>query len=493
MEEEHKSYNSIFKASAIFGGVQIFQVFIQILRAKIVAVLLGPAGVGILGLFNVTVGFIGSITNFGLGTSAIKEIAVANEKDQENKISETLYVLKKLVWFTGLLGMIISIGFSPLLSQLTFGNYDYTYAFVWLSISLFFNQLTSGKLVVLQGLRKIKLLAKANLLGSVFGLIIVFPLFYFYKDNGIVASIIVYSVTLYFFAWYFARTIPVQYIHLSTNEIFIKGKVMLTMGFVLGISGLITILSNYLTSLFIVHFGNIEQLGLYNAGIAITTNYTGLIFAAIATDYHPRLSALANNNLVKQAVNQQAEIALIILTPLILVFLVFGDFLIQLLYSKDFLSVKPMISWILLGTFFKLFSWAISFTFVARGKVKLFFWNELFANIYVLIFSFIGYYFFGLIGLGFAFLVSFVIYSVQVYVLAKKTFDFSYETLFIKSFLIQFGIASVCYFGILKLQSIYGYLLGILLILFSFFYSLKELNKKINLRTLIKRNDVKFY
>jgi len=324
-------------------------------------------------------------------------------------------------------------------------------------------------------------------------LIIVFPLFYFYGSNGIVASIIVYSVTLYFFAWYFARTIPVQYIHLSTNEVFTKGKVMLTMGFVLGISGLITVLSNYLTSLFIVNFGNIEQLGLYNAGIAITTNYTGLIFAAIATDYHPRLSALANNNLVKQAVNQQAEIALIILTPLILVFLVFGDFLIQLLYSKDFLSVKPMISWILLGTFFKLFSWAISFTFVARGKVKLFFWNELFANIYVLIFSFIGYYFFGLIGLGFAFLVSFVIYSVQVYVLAKKTFDFSYETLFIKTFLIQFSIACVCYFGILKLQPKYGYLLGSLLILFSFFYSLKELNKKINLKVLIKRNDVKIY
>jgi O-antigen/teichoic acid export membrane protein len=486
MEEERKSYNSIFKASAIFGGVQIFQVFIQIIRAKIVALLLGPAGVGVFGLFNVTVSFVSSITNFGLGTSAIKEIAVANEQNKENKISETLYVLKKLVWFTGLLGMIISIIFSPLLSQLTFGNFDYTYTFVWLSISLLFNQLTTGKLVILQGLRKVKILAKANLLGSVFGLIIVFPLFYFFRIDGIATSIIVYSITLYFFAWYFTRTIPLQYIQINNNEVFRKGKVMLTMGFILGISGLITALSNYLTSLFIVNFGSIEQLGFYNAGIAITTNYTGLIFAAIATDYHPRLSALENDTLVKQAVNQQAEIALIILTPLILIFLVFGDFFIQILYSNDFLSIKPMICWILLGTFFKLFSWAISFTFVARGKIKLFFWNELVANIYVLIFSLIGYYYFGLIGLGFAFLVSFVIYSVQVYILARKNFEFSYESLFIKNFIIQFTISCFCYLVTMKLQPKYAYLLGMLFILFSFFYSIKELNKKINLKELIK-------
>jgi O-antigen/teichoic acid export membrane protein len=487
MQEEHKSYKSIFKASAIFGGVQIFQVFIQILRAKIVAVLLGTAGIGILGLFNVTIGFIGSFTNFGLGTSAIKEIAVANEQDQKHKTSELLYVLNRLVWFTGLLGMMISIVFSPLLSQMTFGSYDYTIAFIWLSISLLLNQLTSGKLVILQGFRKLKVLAKANLLGSTFGLIIVFPLFYFFGSDGIVASIIVYSITLYFFAWYFTRTIPLQYMSMSANEVFIKGKVMLAMGFVLGISGLVTVFSNYLISLFIANMGSIEQLGLYNAGIAITTNYTGLIFAAIATDYHPRLSALANNDLVKQAVNQQAEIALIILTPLILIFLVFGDFLIKLLYSKDFISIKPMISWILLGTFFKLFSWAISFTFVARGKVKLFFWNELVANIYVLIFSLIGFYFFGLIGLGFAFLVSFVIYSIQVYVLAKKAFNFSYEKLFIKNFLTQFGFACLTYFATLKLEKGYVFLFGTILILFSIFYSIKELDKKINLKALIKK------
>jgi O-antigen/teichoic acid export membrane protein len=486
--EEQKSYNSILKASAIFGGVQIFQVFIQLLRSKILALLLGPSGVGVIGLLNTTIALIGSITNFGLSTSAIKEIAVANELGERNKITETLNILKKLVWFTGFLGMTISISFSSLLSKWTFGNYDYTYAFVWLSISLLINQLAIGRLVILQGLRKVKVLAKANLFGSFFGLLIVFPLFYFFRKDGIVASIIVYSFVTYFFAWFFSKNISIPQIHLNIKEVFVKGKTMLILGFVLGISSLITVLSNYLTSLFIVKFGNIEQLGLYSAGIAITTNYTGLIFSAIATDYHPRLSALANNDLVKKAVNQQAEIALIILTPLILIFLVYSDFLITLLYSKDFLMIKPMIGFIFLGIFFKIFSWAISFSFVARGKVKLFFWNELIANIYILFSSIMGYFYFGLVGLGYAFLLSFILYSLQVYVLANKTLNFCYETVFLRSFILQVSIACISFFVSITLRKEYSYLIGSILILFSFIHSIKELNKKIEIKKYLKLN-----
>ncbi len=488
MEDENKSFKSIFKATFIFGGTQIFQIFIQILRSKIVALLLGPTGIGIISLLNVTVNLIGSLTNFGLQTIGVQEIAEANSEYQGKSISETYILIKKLVWFTGILGMVISIGFSPLLSKITFGNYQYTYAFVWLSISLLFNQLTIGKLVILQGLRKLKLLAKANLFGSLSGLIIAFPLFYFFNKDGIVFSIISYSILTYFFAWYFTRTISFKHVNISNHNIFLKGKKILSLGFILGISGLVTLITNYLFSIFITKFGDFEQLGFYSAGIAITTNYTGLLFSAIAIDYHPRLASLTDNSLVKRVVNQQAEIGLIILTPLILTFIVFGDFFIKLLYSKSFLEIKPMICWILLGTFFKLFSWSISFTFVARGMVKLFFWNELAANIYVLFFSCFGFYFYGLNGIGVAFLISFLVYSVQVYFLARKQFNFSYDISFIKGFVFQFGMACIAYFGLERIESKYSYILGAFFIITSLLYSLWELDKKIQLKSFFKLN-----
>ena len=77
MTQERKSYTQIVKATSIFGGVQVFNIIIQILRSKIIAVLLGPEGMGIIGLLKTTIDFIGKLSNFGLGTSAVKNISEA--------------------------------------------------------------------------------------------------------------------------------------------------------------------------------------------------------------------------------------------------------------------------------------------------------------------------------------------------------------------------------------------------------------------------------
>ncbi len=75
------------KATALFGGVQIFNIFIQIIRSKVVATLLGPAGMGIMGLLNSTIDIIGKSTNFGLGLSAVKNIAAANSTKNKEQFS----------------------------------------------------------------------------------------------------------------------------------------------------------------------------------------------------------------------------------------------------------------------------------------------------------------------------------------------------------------------------------------------------------------------
>ena len=71
MSEEKASYRQIMKATSIFGGVQVINIIISIVRSKFVAVLLGPGGMGIYGLFISTTGLIEKITNLGLSTSAV--------------------------------------------------------------------------------------------------------------------------------------------------------------------------------------------------------------------------------------------------------------------------------------------------------------------------------------------------------------------------------------------------------------------------------------
>ena len=354
MTEQQSSYRQIMKATSIFGGVQVFNIIISIIRSKFVAVLLGPAGMGIMGLLTSTTGIISSLTNFGLGTSAVKDIAAAFGTNDEKRIGLIITTFRRLVWITGLLGLFTTAIFSPWLSQLTFGNKDYTLAFVWISATLLFNQLSSGQLVVLQGLRKLNYLAKANLSGSFIGLFITLPLYYFLGLDGIVPGIIGTSILSLLMSWYFSRKVKIERAVLNRSQTFAEGKNMLKMGFMISLSGLLTVGASYIVRIFISRTDGVEQVGLYNAGFAIINTYVSLIFNAMATDYYPRLSAVANDNKrCKQTINQQAEIAILILAPIMIAFLVFIKWVIILLYSKQFIPVNSMIQLISLGMFCK--------------------------------------------------------------------------------------------------------------------------------------------
>lgn len=486
MSEQQSSYRQIMKATSLFGGVQVFQIIIQIIRSKFIAVLLGPAGMGIVGLLTSTLGLIGGLTNFGLGTSAVKNIAEANGTGNDTRIATVVTVMRRLVWITGLLGAVITIILSPWLSQLTFGNKNYTLAFVWISITLLFNQLSSGQMVLLQGMRKLQYLAKANLFGSLLGLIITVPLYYKFGIDGIVPVIIIASITTMLFSWYFSRNIDIEPVKVSKVRTVAVGKDMLKMGFMISLSGLIALGASYLIRIFISRHGGVADVGLFNAGFTIINTYVGLIFTAMGTDYYPRLSAVAHSNkLCKETINQQAEIALLILAPILIVFLVFINWVVLLLYSTKFIAVNGMIYWAALGMFFKAASWAIAFIFLAKSASKLFFLSELIANIYVLILNLIGYYYWGLTGLGLSFLVGYLIYLMQVYVIAKVKFDFSYDRSFINIFVLQFILALCSFIAVKILKQPYPFIIGSVLILISVCYSYNELNKRIQITSII--------
>lgn len=487
MSKQQTSYRQIMKATSLFGGVQVFQIIISIIRSKFVAVLLGPAGMGVVGLLTSTTGFVSALTNFGLGTSAVKNISESNATQNEHRIATVITVMRRMVWITGLLGAAITLVLSSWLSQVTFGNKDYTIAFLWISITLLLNQLSSGQMVLLQGLRKLKNLAKANLFGSIVGLFITVPLYFKFGLNGIVPVIILTSVTTLFFSWYFARKVKIKSVEVSKDLTIKEGKEMLVMGFAISLSGLATVASAYLLRIYISRTGNVADVGLYTAGFTIIGTYVGMIFTAMGTDYYPRLSAVAHDNeLCKQSMNQQAEIALLILAPILIAFLVFINWAVILLYSTQFIAVTGMIYWAALGMFFKAASWAIAFILLAKGASRLFFWNEFIGSSYTLLFNLLGYHFYGLTGLGLSFLITYIVYLIQVYVIAKIKYDFSFKKSFFVLFFIQFVLAMTSFVAVKFLQQPYPYVVGVILIIISGWYSLNELEKRLAIRQVVR-------
>ena len=486
MQEERSSYREIMKATSLFGGVQVFNIIISIIRSKIIAVLLGPAGMGIVGLLTSTTGLVSSLTNFGLGTSAVRDIAAANESGNQNRINKVVTVFRRLVWITGLLGAVITFILAPWLSQLTFGNNEYTVAFMWLSVTLLFKQLTSGQNVMLQGMRKLKYLAMANMLGSAIGLVVSAPLYYYYHIDGIVPAIILTALFLLGITWYFSRKINIDRIAVSPQEAIFEGKGMLKMGFMLNLSGLITVGASYIVRIFISNTGSLEDVGLYNAGFAIIGTYVGLVFAAMSTDYYPRLSGVSDDNQkATSLINQQAEIALLILAPILTIFIIFVNWAVIVLYSTKFVPVNEMIRWAALGMYFKAVSWSIAFIFLAKGASKLFFWNELIGNVYTLGFNLLGYYLFGLKGLGISFLISFALYFLQVFFLVKNKYEFSFNSKFYKIFGIQLSMGILCFLITMFVPNPWNYFVGLPFILISLWFSYIELDKRMDLKGIL--------
>jgi len=486
MAEQQTSYRQIMKATSIFGGVQIFQIIIGIIRSKFIAILLGPFGMGIAGLLTSTTGFVAALTNFGLSTSAIKDISAAHSTGNTTRLSIKATVFKRWVWITGLLGTALTALLAPWLSQITFSNKDYTWAFIWLSITLLLNQISAGQGVLLRGMRQIRYMALSGMIGSVIGLITTIPLYYFFGFNGIVPAIVISAVTSLILTWHYANKLDIKPIYVSKARTVAEGKGMLKMGFMISLSGLITLGASYIVRIFISNTGGVEQVGLYSAGFAIINTYVGMIFTAMSTDYYPRLSAVAHSNAEsRNVINQQAEIALLILAPVILVFLVFINWVVIILYSTKFIPVNEMILYAALGMFFKAATWAIGFIFLSKSASKIFFWSELVSNTYLLLFNILGYKYFELTGLGISFLFSYIISLIQVYFIAKIKYEFSFTHEFFKIFSSQLILAIGCFIVVKLLGSPYSYLIGSLIIFVSAWFAYKELDKRLDMKSII--------
>lgn len=486
MSEQQSSYRQIMKATSIFGGVQVFQIIIGIIRSKFIAVLLGPLGMGISGLLTSTIGFVAALTNFGLSTSAVKDISAAHSTGNEIRLATVAKVFRRWVWVTGLLGAVLTAALAPWLSEITFGNRDYTFAFIWISVTLLLNQISSGQGVLLRGMRQIRYMAQSGMIGSVIGLFTTIPLYYFYGIQGIVPGIIVTAITSLALTWYYARKLDIKPIYVSKARTIAEGKGMLKMGFMISLSGLITLGAAYIVRIYISNTGGVDQVGLYSAGFAIINTYVGMVFTAMGTDYYPRLSAVANDNeKSNEIINQQAEIAILILAPIILVFLVFINWVVIILYSTKFIPINDMILYAALGMFFKAASWSMAFIFLAKGASNIFFWNELITNFYLLGLNLLGYKYYGLEGLGISFMVAYILYVIQVFIVSRYKYQFSFTPAFYRIFGFQFGLAVACLAVVKLFSSPFTYIVGSLLIVVSAYFAYKDLDKRLDLKSVI--------
>lgn len=481
-KEGNVSYNHVLKYTGIFGGVQGLNILIGLVRNKLVALLLGPGGMGLVSLFNTAINFISQSTNFGISFSAVKHLSEIFDSGDEKRIAHFVKVVRAWSIVTALLGMFVCIVAGPLLSEYTFAWGDHTLHFVLLAPAVGLLAITGGETAILKGARRLRSLAVIQIYSVFAALFISVPVYYFFDQKGIVPVIVLMAVaTMLFTVSYSFRLYP---LHLrGTKGLLGEGMEMVKLGVAFVLSGVLGSGAEMAIRSYLNVTSDLDVVGLYNAGYMLTITYASLVFSAMETDYFPRLSAVNQDVQASNlAVNRQIEVSVLLISPMLALLVIALPVLIPLLYSTRFLPIVGMAQVAVFSMYLKAISLPISYMTLAKGDSLAFLILEAVFDIAVVALIVIGFRWWGLLGTGIALSVAYVFDFLLVFVYANIRYRYRMSLQVVRYIALQFplGIAAYAITCVLA-QSWEYWLLGVGVFLTSVSVSIYILRSKTSL------------
>ena len=439
----------VLKAMGIFGGVQVLNILCSLIRNKLVAMWIGPAGVGLFGIFNQALEMLNTATNLGVRNSSVRDISQAVEKRDSSMISRIITVVRRWSLWLGLGGALITMAIAPLLSRLTFGEFNHIWHYVALSAAVLFMALTNGEYAVLQGLSKLKKLARVTVSGTLGGLLISIPMFYFLREDSVLPSIIVYALCV-MAAALFTKDKEFPKAKVTSRETVSMGADFIKLGVFMTLGSFVAMLASYIFVSWLNITSGKETVGFYQAGYTLVDKYAGLVFVALGYEYYPRLARVAGSSMrLRVFVSNQINLSFMVLTPCLLAFILLRSHLVWLLYSKEFLVILNYISWGVVGTVLRATSWCLSFVMLAKGDGKIFLITESLDAVIGLTLNIVCFSLWGVDGLGFAYIAWFACYTIIVGVVYFRVYHL---TISIKCLRNLVATLLVCIAAVLAMQ-----------------------------------------
>lgn len=480
MAENNTSYGNIFKTTFLFGFVQVFRAVMSIVKNKIAAVLIGAEGMGILGIFTSTIQMIQTGAGLGVNQSAVRDISEANGANNYDRFSRIISATNKVILYTGLLGCLITLCLSYWLSDWTFGDKTHTIGYCILALAVAFNIMNESKQAILKGMRQLKALAYASLLGSFSALVTSIPLYYFFGQEGIVPEILISSIVAILVFEYYVEKIAYTKQPLTLTETFREAKPMVKMGVALMLMTFLQTIAAFIINAYIRSVGGLEDVGYYAAGTAILNSYFGVIITALMTDYYPRIAAVnQDNEKLQDELNKQSLVSIVLCCPMFILFMTMLPLFIRLLYSESFIPAVDFVKWSIYYTLITVCSNQVDMILVAKFNSKVFLSLSVFFRVLLVITCITLYSSLGLTGLGLAYLIFGVAHLVVMSFTVYKLYRIRFTGLFIKVGLcvLLFAVVSTT-----VQQLMFGwmyYLVSVILLigscLFSYYISVKYL------------------
>lgn len=412
----------ILKLTGMLGGQQAVGIVCSIVRTKLVALWIGPAGVGLFGIFNSALDMVSGVSQLGMRDTAVRHIAASRGE----AVPAMVWSVRRVALALGIVGAVAMLMLSPWLSRVSFGTSDGWSSFAWLSFAVLLLTLSNAEGAVLQGLHRFRKLTICSVAGTIAATAVSVPMFYFWRVNSIIPAILAFSVV----TWIAMGLVRERVDYPARSErgwrqAFAAGRQFMLLGFYITLTSLVAHAVNYLFLAYLNHYADLDAAGYYNAGFSLINRYAGLIFAAIAMEFFPRLSSVTGRRRAESVfVSNQIGITLAIIVPLACVFTTLINPVVRVLYTTEFVGgVVPMVVLAMAGTAFKAVSWCMAFVIVARADGRTFLVTETLSAVVAIVFNIIGFRVGGFAGLGVAYTVWYAVYTLIIAVVYFRRYD----------------------------------------------------------------------
>lgn len=462
------------------GGAASINLLLGMVRVKFAAVLIGTTGVGLIASFASLQGFIGTLAGLGLQSSAVRDIAAAVAKSDDAAVGRAVFTLRRLCWIAGLTGMAFMMLLSPLLSQLTFGHSNYTLDIAALGLIILFANLSGGQMALIQGMRRIGDIARANIYGAAAGTVVAIALYTTLGLRGIIPTLLAVSAIQLALSWYFARQVPVSPARLTWRQTFTEANGMVRLGLVMMWNGLMGSAVVYLTIMLITQHEGTQAVGLYSAAFALSGMFVNFVLGAMGADYYPRLTGVASDKpAMVSIVNEQTEIGLLLALPGLLATMALAPWILQIFYTSEFLGAVELIRWFVLGCLLRVISWPLGFVMLALGRGRIFLFIETALKVLEIAAIALALQYFGIKGVAIAFSTIAAIYLFVSYLTCRNLIGLAWSTSSKKIIAVSLTASSLSFAALHVTEALTGQLIGIAATLLMGVYCLKALADRI--------------
>ena len=460
MTEVKASYRRILRSTSIIGGASFVNIAIGVLRSKVLAVLLGPAGMGLASLYTGLMGTASTVATMGLGPVGTRQIAEAYSKDDARA---AMVARRALFWGTMVLacaGGMVVWSLRSVLSVHALGSASYSGAVGWLSIGVALSVAGASQGALIQGMRRIGDIARLNVFGSAISTALGIGLLWRWGKAGLVAYILVVPLVSFILGHVYVSRLPkAGTAAVTLPELSREWKMLLRLGLAMVGAGLVQQFAQLWIRIDVARVLGAPSLGQFQAAWTISMYYVTFVLSAMGTDYYPRLTGVIHDpKAAGSLVNEQTEIATLLSAPVFIAMMAMAPWVIHVLYAASFTPAIEILRWQVLGDVLKVPSWPLGFLILAAGDGKTYFSTEC-AALLVLTGLITGLApIMGLPITGIAYLAMYILYLPLVYWLARRRIGFHWSrsvlSLSAATFAICIGV------GLIAVMTRWGMLLG---------------------------------